>query len=62
MATEEEARWKVGRVINVKKLGTQRLVGEKEIRMPTVEGHSVVLPSPGNKGRRQLHKQKRTEG
>lgn len=34
MATEEEARWKVGRVINVKKLGTQRLVGEKEIRMP----------------------------
>lgn len=62
MATEDEARRKVGRVINVKELGTQRLVGEKEISMATVEGHRVVLPSPGNKGRRQLYKQKRPEG
>lgn len=33
MATEEEDRWKVGRVIAVKELGAQRLVGENGIRM-----------------------------
>lgn len=60
MATEEEARWKVGRVKTVKELGAQRPEGENELRMATVgqsapstsrkQGEETALQSEENRG------------